>query len=945
MISAADDVERVEEELDFAWAGSVVDRVGVIRDSVYLAQAPGGSPPPAPHDIEGSSGWTRKPVAPTSALPVVWQAYREANLNGEVNLAWSDWSVPELYAVENDSTFTGFTTQVDLEFRALDLDSSVVATSGDFIEPTYAAPLIEVRQRFRASSTDAFPDWDEAVHRWTAVGRLTPGGVRCGVLAELDTGFACDPDQERTIYRRSVSHLPPANPTGNAAVPPGWYGEERIATSSLPCVYRLTVRAPDCVWPDWSTAGTPVLHDKWTARYFWWITTPEEPVPATPEGFDPFPWMPSRPNLTMPPQCRWVALRAGSPLGGYFWGVAEPDGCRLETTIYMRSASAAIPANPTSTAEAPSGWSIERLCATAVERYAYSLTVVPVNGAWPWADAEPAVLFDEWTETPYWRLTATDAAPPAPTGDEPADWQRPAPAPTIPLPYRWRSTRKGSPCAGYMWTLPVAAPVPVYPAPSEPRNLMAAGGDTQVRLSWERPLENWLSESGQEYWIRYRTAVVGQLPGAWNFIGTGNSGTSATVTGLTNHVRYEFQVAASTLNGGTGAYSNRAYGTPEPCVTSVPRNLMADGEREQVSLSWQAPLWNWQGQLGREYWIRYRTAVIGQLEGQWTEIDTNSDSTSYLVTGLTAGTRYEFQVRAVTTTCTESFYSDSAYGVPLPIVVPLPPVNLTVTPGPRKLTIRWDPPSDDGGAPLEGWRFEWKLPSDDWSDAARSDSRREMQDDPRRDAPSSPLMLIDATGCQIHEVRVAYYNRVGLGRHVYGEGTPEGIWGPWVKVGDGITAAGGQLHTDMASAAAEDPNLAIGTFERGTTSNLWPGAPSQGYFGVFAETSAPFNETRQFCRGIGSSATSVRDTTSDQWIGYSSTNVSLLTDDLNNYGCVDFRFDGPTVNGGSNRPPDTDRVGIVRWVPPTSTTDGEMFWYGAHATQAKLVTWRRTFEV
>ena len=455
MISAADDVERVEEELDFAWAGSVVDRVGVIRDSVYLAQAPGGSPPPAPHDIEGSSGWTRKPVAPTSALPVVWQAYREANLNGEVNLAWSDWSVPELYAVESDSTVAGFTTQVDLEFQALALDSSVVATSGDFIEPTYAAPLIEVRQRFRASSTDAFPDWDEAVHRWTAVGRLTPGGVRCGVLAELDTGFACDPDQERTIYRRSVSHLPPASPTGNAAVPPGWYGEERIATSSLPCVYRLTVRAPDCVWPDWSTAGTPVLHDEWTARYFWWITTEDVP-PQTPTGLDPYPWMPSRPNLTMPPQCRWVALRAGSPLGGYFWGAPEDDGKRLETTIYMRSASAAIPANPTSTDEAPSGWSIERLCATAVERYAYSLTVVPVNSAWPWAMAEPAVLFDEWTETPYWRLTATDAAPPAPTGDEPADWTAERPETTTSLPYRWISTREGSECEGHTWTTPEA---------------------------------------------------------------------------------------------------------------------------------------------------------------------------------------------------------------------------------------------------------------------------------------------------------------------------------------------------------------------------------------------------------------------------------------------------------------------------------------------------------
>ena len=292
---------------------AVVDRVGVLRDAVYLAQAASGTAPSAPGDIEGNSGWTRKPLAPTQALPVVWQAYREAELDGEPNPTWSEWTAPEQYAVESDSIVPGFTTQVELQFQSLALDGSVVAESATFIEPTYEAPLVEARQRFRASSSAAFPDWNDLVHCWTAVARLTPDGAVYGVKARLDTGFACDPDQERTIYRRSASHLTPANPTGNAAVPPGWYGYERIATSSQPYVYKLTARIADCVWPDWSDAGPPELHDEWTARYFWWITAPEEPVPATPEGFDPFPWMPSRPLLTMPPQCRWVALRAGSP--------------------------------------------------------------------------------------------------------------------------------------------------------------------------------------------------------------------------------------------------------------------------------------------------------------------------------------------------------------------------------------------------------------------------------------------------------------------------------------------------------------------------------------------------------------------------------------------------------------------------------------------------------
>ena len=494
---------------------AVVDRVGVIRDSVYLAQAAGGTAPPAPNDIDGSSGWTRKPVAPTPTMPVVWQAYREAELDGKANPTWSEWSVPELYAVENDSTVDGFTTHVELQFQSLALDGSVVAESATCIEPTYEAPLVEARQRFRASSA-ASSAWDDLVHCWTAVARLTPDGAVYGVKARLDTGFGCDPDQERTIYRRSASHLTPANPTGNAAVPSGWHGHERIATSSFPYVYKLTVRATDCVWPDWSDAGTPELHDEWTAQYFWWITTPEEPVPATPEGFDPFPWMPSRPLLTMPPQCRWVALRAGSPLGGYFWGAPEDDGCRLETSIYMRTVSAVVPANPSSTLELPPGWSTEKLCATATEGFVYCLTVIPANGEWPWADAGPAVLFDRWTSTPHWRITATDAAPPAPTGDEPADWTAQRPETTTSLPYRWVSTREGSDCAGHTWTAPMQDDRTIYKRTNSATPPPRPSGIAEAPSGWSTAKEAATSSQRYVYCL-----TVSFENGAWNDWSTG----------------------------------------------------------------------------------------------------------------------------------------------------------------------------------------------------------------------------------------------------------------------------------------------------------------------------------------------------------------------------------------------------------------------------------------
>ncbi len=425
---------------------AVVDRVGVIRDSVYLAQAPGGSPPPAPHDIEGSSGWTRKPVAPTSALPVVWQAYREANLNGEVNLAWSDWSVPELYAVENDSTVAGFTTQVDLEFRALDRVGQVVgAVSSTFIEPTADAPLVEVRQRSRASSTDTFPDWDEAEHRWTAVARRTRDGVRYGVKAELDAALE-QAEGERTIYFRSASDVAPANPGGLSAVPAGWSASELAAASSERYVYRLTVRTENGAWPDWSTAGTLVPHDTWiepapppVVENAIYLLAANQPVAPADTAFPPANWS-ATPLQEAPPLSVW---RSTQELRGDIASAWSLPTLWAGTSFAFQLASSQ-PATPSGADFPPVGWSATELdAASSMSVWRTTLSVVEgVQGAWSVPEN-----WEPWLLATFYRVTGDDDVPSAvpvaspqrqDTMITPTDWE-PSPVypSTHPSQYRW----------------------------------------------------------------------------------------------------------------------------------------------------------------------------------------------------------------------------------------------------------------------------------------------------------------------------------------------------------------------------------------------------------------------------------------------------------------------------------------------------------------------------
>ncbi len=88
--------------------------------------------------------------------------------------------------------------------------------------------------------------------------------------------------------------------------------------------------------------------------------------------------------------------------------------------------------------------------------------------------------------------------------------------------------------------------------PSAPRNLLAAGGDGQVKLTWEAPEDDGGSEITD-----YQYRINGRNP--WPSIGS--TQTTHTLTGLINGTAYVFEVRAVNRIG-RGRASNRAKATP-----------------------------------------------------------------------------------------------------------------------------------------------------------------------------------------------------------------------------------------------------------------------------------------------------------------------------------------------------------------------------------------------
>ena len=180
-----------------------------------------------------------------------------------------------------------------------------------------------------------------------------------------------------------------------------------------------------------------------------------------------------------------------------------------------------------------------------------------------------------------------------------------------------------------------ATPVAPVTAPGAPSGLAATAGDAQVSLSWNAPA----SDGG--------AAITGYrvYQGAGKTAVASVTGTSATVTGLTNGTRYLFKVTAVN-KAGEGPASGAASATPTAATTNPgpPNGLAASPGNGKVTLSWTAPGSDG-GAAISGYQIYWGTSPGGEsgtpLNGSLVA------GTSYTVTGLTNGTTYYFTVAAV----------------------------------------------------------------------------------------------------------------------------------------------------------------------------------------------------------------------------------------------------------------------------------------------------------
>ncbi|GAA4604952.1 hypothetical protein BJY16_005198 [Actinoplanes octamycinicus] len=245
-------------------------------------------------------------------------------------------------------------------------------------------------------------------------------------------------------------------------------------------------------------------------------------------------------------------------------------------------------------------------------------------------------------------------------------------------------TQLTSPTAVDTWTVPLP-----------PASVTAMARDEAVEVRWTASDAN-----GSHAVTRYTARVVGTERTCTT------TGTSCTISGLSNDVAYTVTVAATNTGANdVGQSAPSAASDPvtphEPTYPSSPTLTAQSGNAE-------AALTITPGDDGGSPVIRWE---VSQDRDAWTTLTTtpSGEDLTATVTGLANSYAVTLWVRAVN--AVGPSVSQPIEVTPMP-ELPGAPASLTAAPGNQSARLLFNPPEDDGGSPID--HYEVKIDEGDW---------------------------------------------------------------------------------------------------------------------------------------------------------------------------------------------------------------------------------------
>jgi len=213
-------------------------------------------------------------------------------------------------------------------------------------------------------------------------------------------------------------------------------------------------------------------------------------------------------------------------------------------------------------------------------------------------------------------------------------------------------------------TFTTADHVYAVPAAAKPTGISVATGSGKVTLRWN-------AVSGA---TKYAVSIYKGTGKSYNTLSTSITGTSYTVTGLTNGAEYQFLVQAYVNNKwNTFTKADHVSATP----ASKPTGIITKSGDRQVTLTWNEV-------IGA---ANYAVSLYNTSTGKYTVLNKTLTAPTYTVTGLNADTTYQFLVQAYVNGKWNTFTTaDHVYAAPISTI----PENITASSGDGYVVLSWN---------------------------------------------------------------------------------------------------------------------------------------------------------------------------------------------------------------------------------------------------------------
>lgn len=247
-------------------------------------------------------------------------------------------------------------------------------------------------------------------------------------------------------------------------------------------------------------------------------------------------------------------------------------------------------------------------------------------------------------------------------------------------------------------TAPPVTPsaLPATPAVTSAAATGAVGEGGMVQLAWTD-----LQSSDQtiaSYIVQYRADGED-----WQTVLADFVTNSGTVEGLTDGTSYTFRVAATTIYGRQGAFSEESQAvTPSP-LPGLATDVFAEATDSEATVTWTEA-------DGFGFAIASYVLELSTDGGEtWVEYVTDSPITGNQVAvyDLTNGQSYVFRVSAVNEFGRQGAFSDPSEAV-TPLGAPDAPAGFFAQSSDRSVKLTWSDPANTGGLPVGSYTVEYR---------------------------------------------------------------------------------------------------------------------------------------------------------------------------------------------------------------------------------------------